>query len=121
MAKQTWVQLFNAQASDSSSAVFDQSGSTQGIYVVGVLGTGRLILEARLPPEASNINAPDTFVPVVNGEWRQADLYDTDGYTAGALPAVGMMKTLNSVTAQYRMRLVDADATTSVWAYMTRN
>lgn len=119
MAKQTWVELFAGATSDASSEGFDHFGSTQGIYVVGVLGDASLILEARLP-KATDLNAPDTWVPVVNGEWRQSDMYATE-YSVSGDTAFGMMKTLNSISAQYRMRLVGSDANTAVWAYMTRN
>lgn len=120
MSRSTWVQLFDNQTADGESDGFEHYGSTQGIYVVGVLGTATLILEAKLPPEAQNPNAPDTYVPVVNGQWRQNDMYDTP-YQVGGVDAVGMMKTLNSVPAVYRMRLIGADVTTAVWAYMTRS
>lgn len=120
MSRSTWVQLFDNQTSDGESQGFEHYGSTQGIFVVGVLGTASLILEAKLPPEAQKPNAPDTYVPVVNGQWSQEDMYDTP-YTVGGNDAVGMMRTLNSVPAVYRFRLTNADATTAVWAYMTRS
>lgn len=120
MSRATWVQLFTAATEDGVSASFPHNGSQQGVYVIGVLGGASLILEARVPREASNISAPETFVPVVNGEWRQVDMYPTE-YSAGGNPAYGMMKTLGSVPAEYRMRLTGADADTVVWAYMTRS
>lgn len=120
MSRQTWVQLFENQTSDGSSDGFEHYGSTQGIFVVGRLDGASLILEAKLPPEAQNPNAPDTYVPVVNGEWADGDLYPTE-YTIGGSTATGMMRTLNSVPAVYRMRLTNAGANTAVWAYMTRN
>lgn len=119
MAVKTWVELFNAQSVDGVSEGFEHYGSTQGIFVIGVLGPACLTLEARLPTDTA-LDVPDTWVPVVNGEWRQVDMCKTE-YNVGGQDAVGMMKTLNSVPALYRMRLSGADATTSVWAYMTRS
>lgn len=120
MAAQTWVELFAARTTDGVSASFSSNGSSQGIYVVGVMDGATLCVEGRVPPEAPQINAPDTFVPVVNGEWRAQDMYPTE-YTAGGNAAVGMMRTLNSVPGQYRVRLKDAGANTVLWVYMTRS
>lgn len=111
MAIPVAVTLWLAQTSDGTSTEWLHNGGPQGIYFLGVLDGGEVILESKLPTADLN-----TWVPVMNGGFGEADLCLTE-YTVGADTASGILKILTSTPGTYRLRLAGATSPT-VWAYV---
>lgn len=103
--------LWQAQTSDGASAEWMHNGGAQGIYFLGVLGGGEVVLESKLPTTDL-----DTWVPVMNGGFSAADLCDTE-YSVGGDTASGILKIMTSTPGTYRLRLTGATSPT-VWAYV---
>lgn len=103
--------LWEAQTTDGPSLIFQHNGGPQGVYVLGVLGGGEIVLESKLPAPSL-----DTWVPVLNGEFTEANMPETT-YTVGVTPAKGLLKIMTSTPGMYRLRLTGSVGAT-VWAYM---
>lgn len=113
VARKPYTTLFNAQTTDATSSAFANYGSPQGLAVLAVLDGASLRLEYKLP--AGN---PNVWVPVVNGGFEEDDLWPTE-YSVSGTTANGIMKVISSIGGQYRLRLSDTGANTTVWAYVT--